>query len=262
MDSATYRFALKKWRPMLNSLNKITYIEDEPDIRAITEIALTQIGGFHLDVCVSGAEAIARTSDFGPDLIILDVMMPGMDGVETYTRLRQIPSLVDTPIIFMTAKAMTDEVAQYRAMGALDVIAKPFDPMTLSHRIETIWREHSARLDPSMQGQLRALIKRHCITLAEQVATIGRLLAESRCDEKRNSIARAQSVTHQIKGTAGSIGFAAVSSAAEELDDILKLLAQEPTASTEQMLVVRELFARLKELSHGAKPELSTLYSK
>ena len=246
---------------MSNCLKKITYVEDEPDIRAITEIALTQIGGFHLDVCASGAEALAKTSDFDPDLIILDVMMPGMDGVETYARLRQIPSLVDTPIVFMTAKAMSDEVARYRAMGAADVIAKPFDPMTLSDRIETIWRTHSASRDPSMQDQLRALVKRHCVTLAEQVATIGQLLNEAPCDGKVNGIARAQSITHQIKGTAGSMGFAAVGSAAAVLDDKLKLLAHEPTASAEQMRVIRELFARLKGMSDQTKPEASSLYT-
>ena len=246
---------------MSNCLKKITYVEDEPDIRAITEIALTQIGGFHLDVCASGAEALAKTSAFAPDLIILDVMMPGMDGVETYARLRQIPSLVDTPIVFMTAKAMSDEVARYRAMGAADVIAKPFDPMTLSDRIETIWRTHSASRDPSMQDQLRALVKRHCVTLAEQVATIGQLLNEAPCDGKVNGIARAQSITHQIKGTAGSMGFAAVGSAAAVLDDKLKLLAHEPTASAEQMRVIRELFARLKGMSDQTKPEASSLYT-
>jgi len=126
---------------MSDHLERITYVEDEPDIRSITEFALTEIGGFSLDVCASGLEALERMPGFHPDLIILDVMMPGMDGIETYNRLRAIPDLADTPVVFMTAQAMNHEMDRYRALGAADVIAKPFDPLALSARVQEI-REH------------------------------------------------------------------------------------------------------------------------
>jgi two-component system, OmpR family, response regulator len=125
---------------MSKQLRRLTYVEDEPDIRAITEFALKEIGGFDLDVCASGPEAIERTPDFEPDLIILDVMMPGMDGIETFNRLRAIPKLARTPIIFMTAKAMKHETDRYRALGVADVIPKPFDPIALADRIREIWQ--------------------------------------------------------------------------------------------------------------------------
>jgi DNA-binding response OmpR family regulator len=129
---------------MSDQLKRLTYVEDEPDIRAITEFALKEIGGFEVDVCASGKEAVARTPDFEPNLIILDVMMPGMDGIETYKRLREIPKLAETPVVFMTAKAMTHEIENYRDMGATDVIAKPFDPTTLADRLREIWdRAHA-----------------------------------------------------------------------------------------------------------------------
>jgi two-component system, OmpR family, response regulator len=124
---------------MPHSLQRVTYVEDEPDIRTLTEFALKELGGYELDVCASGPEALERTPDFNPDLIILDVMMPGMDGIETYRRLREIPNLAHTPIIFMTAKAMKHETDRYRALGAVDVIAKPFDPISLPDRIREIW---------------------------------------------------------------------------------------------------------------------------
>ena len=79
---------------------------------------------------------------FHPDLIILDVMMPGMDGIETYNLLRAIPDLADTPVVFMTAQAMNHEMDRYRALGAADVIAKPFDPLALSARVQEI-RQHA-----------------------------------------------------------------------------------------------------------------------
>jgi two-component system, OmpR family, response regulator len=124
---------------MAEHLRRLTYVEDEPDIRSITEFALKEIGGYDLDVCTSGLEAIERTPGFNPDLIILDVMMPGMDGVETYERLRAIPKLAHTPVIFMTAKAMKHETDRYKAIGAADVIPKPFDPITLADRVREIW---------------------------------------------------------------------------------------------------------------------------
>jgi CheY-like chemotaxis protein len=124
---------------MDTELKRVTYVEDEADIRSIAEIALAEIGGFTLDLCESGQEAIRKTPAFKPDLIILDVMMPGMDGIETYKRLRSIPQLAQTPVVFMTAKAMTHETEHFRALGAVDVITKPFDPITLPQRINQIW---------------------------------------------------------------------------------------------------------------------------
>ena len=125
---------------MAKDLKRLTYVEDEADIRTITEFALTKLEGFELDVCSSGREAVERTPTFAPDLILLDVMMPGMDGIETFNRLRAIPQLAHVPIVFMTAKAMKHEVDRYRALGASDVIAKPFDPITLGERIREIWQ--------------------------------------------------------------------------------------------------------------------------
>ncbi len=128
---------------MPRELKRITYVEDEPDIREVTKIALQTVGEFILDICESGREAIEKSPRFGPDLILLDVMMPGMDGIETFRRLRDHPELHDTPIIFMTAKAQPHEVNEYLSLGAAGVVTKPYDPMTLSDEIRDIWaRNH------------------------------------------------------------------------------------------------------------------------
>lgn len=124
---------------MAKQLTRITYVEDEPDIRTVAQIALETVGGFELDVCASGAEALLRTPDFDPDLILLDVMMPEMDGMDAFKHLRSKPDLADTPIVFMTAKAQPDEIRNYEALGAAGVITKPFDPMTLADEVRAIW---------------------------------------------------------------------------------------------------------------------------
>jgi len=127
----------------MNNLQKVLYVEDEPDIQAVARVALEMIGGFTLTICSSGAQALQEAPAFAPDLILLDVMMPGMDGPTTLANLRQIDSLTNTPIVFMTAKVQANEVASYKALGAVDVIAKPFDPMTLAAQVRSIWESQA-----------------------------------------------------------------------------------------------------------------------
>lgn len=126
------------------NLNRILYIEDEPDIQTVAKLALETIGGYVLEVCSSGSEAIAVAETFAPDLILLDVMMPGMDGPTTLKNLQEIKAIGNTPAIFMTAKVQADEVKQLKQCGAIDVIAKPFDPITLSETINGIWAKHKS----------------------------------------------------------------------------------------------------------------------
>ncbi len=117
---------------------KVLYVEDEQDIQTIARIALEKIGGFNLNVCSSGKQAIKEVADFVPDIILLDVMMPEMDGLETYQNIREIPGCQDIPVVFMTARVQTHEIKNYLAIGAVDVIAKPFSPMTLADQVNTI----------------------------------------------------------------------------------------------------------------------------
>jgi two-component system, OmpR family, response regulator len=124
---------------MSTPLNRILYVEDEPDIRFVAEMALQAVGGFSVISCASGEEALRAAPSARADLLLLDVMMPGMDGPGTLKALRALAATADTPVIFMTAKVQAAEVATYKALGALEVIAKPFDPMTLAARIQRIW---------------------------------------------------------------------------------------------------------------------------
>ena len=127
---------------MTATLTKILYVEDDIDIQAVAKIALEMVGGFTLRSCNSGKEALdPLTVAFGPHLMLLDVMMPEMDGPTTLTGLRQLPGLDKTPVIFMTAKVQASEVDYYKSLGAIGVIAKPFDPMTLATQIRQLWVE-------------------------------------------------------------------------------------------------------------------------
>ncbi|WP_203142250.1 response regulator [Marinobacter mangrovi] len=127
----------------MTDLERVLCVEDEPDIRAVAELALGAIGGLEVIVCTSGEEALQVAPENAPQLILLDVLMPGMDGPETLSALRRIPAVAAVPVVFMTARADPDEQAAYRALGAAGTIAKPFDPMTLAESVRAIWREQS-----------------------------------------------------------------------------------------------------------------------
>ena len=129
---------------MTTALERILYVDDDADIREVATLALVDVGGFVLLSCESGRDALLRAEAFMPQLVLLDVMMPCMDGPSTLSALRALPSLVEIPAIFMTAKVQAGEIADLLANGVLEVIAKPFDPMALADDIRRVWKRRDA----------------------------------------------------------------------------------------------------------------------
>jgi CheY-like chemotaxis protein len=125
----------------MTALQRIMHVEDDPSIQQVAKIALEAVGGFTVHTCSSGQQALDDYQAFAPQLILLDVMMPGMDGPTTLQQLRQKFDLSKVPAVFMTAKVQSSEVESYKALGAADVVVKPFDPMALSGQIRRIWQD-------------------------------------------------------------------------------------------------------------------------
>lgn len=116
---------------------RVLHVDDQADIRGIVGLALGKIGGFTVKSCRNGEEAIAEAGDFAPDLLLLDMNMPGMDGLTLLGRLRE--SGVTVPAVFFTAKTQAADLATYRAAGAIGTVAKPFDPLKLGRQLIEIW---------------------------------------------------------------------------------------------------------------------------
>lgn len=123
-------------------LKNILYAEDENDIRAIAQIALEDLGGFNVKYCTNGEEVIDAAPEFAADLLLFDVMMPGMDGPSALGEIRKLENYADVPAIFMTAKIQTAEVEHYKSLGVIEVIAKPFDPISLAETIKKAWADY------------------------------------------------------------------------------------------------------------------------
>ena len=130
---------------MTPTLQRVLYIDDEMDILRIAKFALKNTAGLEVETHTNGNDAVSLALSFKPDIILLDVMMPEIDGPTTFRTLRAVSELNHIPIIFMTAKVQPSEVDKYIEMGATGVIAKPFDPMELAETIKGYWSEFNAQ---------------------------------------------------------------------------------------------------------------------
>jgi CheY-like chemotaxis protein len=117
---------------------KALIIDDEEDVRYVAQLSLGRVGGMTVIEASNGEEGLARASSESPDFILLDMMMPGMDGAATLLALRASAKTSAIPVVFLTAKAMSAEVQRLKDLGAKGVVLKPFDPMTLASDIRTI----------------------------------------------------------------------------------------------------------------------------
>ena len=123
-------------------LKTILYVEDDLHVRTTAKLVLEVIGKFDVRECSSGQEALLAASDFHPDLILLDVMMPELDGLATLELLRCLPHLADTPALFVTGLTAQSDLDRYTEAGAIGVIPKPLAPLRLTEQLQTMWEDH------------------------------------------------------------------------------------------------------------------------
>jgi len=123
----------------LKGLEKILYVDDEADIRTVAKLALERVGGFEVKAEESAETALQLLNEWLPDMLLLDVMMPGMNGPALFAKLQDDERYKNLPVVFMTAKAQPVEVDSYLELGVLGVIPKPFDPFTLATQLQAIW---------------------------------------------------------------------------------------------------------------------------
>ncbi|ESQ84431.1 hypothetical protein AEAC466_08745 [Asticcacaulis sp. AC466] len=127
-------------------LKRILCIDDERDILDVTQMCLERIGGYEVFCCEGGQDAVAQAEATMPDLIMLDVMMPGQTGPDVFAALRKVSRLKGIPVIFMTARVQSAEIKTYLKQGVTSVIAKPFDAMTLAADVQNAWESfHAAK---------------------------------------------------------------------------------------------------------------------
>jgi len=120
-------------------LNRICYVEDDEDIQRIVRMALERIGKMTVEVVTDPMVAIGAITAFKPDLVMLDWMMPGMDGPTLFRKMKQLPEMSVLPVVFITAKATQRDMDELIALGAAGTISKPFSPKDLPDQLRAIW---------------------------------------------------------------------------------------------------------------------------
>jgi two-component system OmpR family response regulator len=202
---------------------RILHVDDEPDIREVVEISLGLDPGFSTRSCGSGEEALAAAIAWQPDIILCDVMMPVMDGPATLMRLRENALTANIPVIFMTARAQTRELDRFRSLGALGVIPKPFDPMTLAASVRSYVQPAHDPLDDLRAGFLQR-VKKDATMLSQD-----RLVLKDG-NRLTGTLDRIKHVAHGLAGAGGIYGFAEISDAAAALEDAVMAELADPGA--------------------------------
>ncbi len=215
---------------MTEELQRVLLVEDDLDIQAVALIALEDIGGLQVQACDTGYEALAHFATFRPDLVLLDVMMPGMSGPETLTALRGLPGGASVPVVFMTAKVQKNEVQSYLDLGAAGVISKPFEPMTLADDLRGLVQLHppdrEAEHDQGYQAELARLSARFAQDFPALMAGL-QATWEAVQRGERNAAELSQQ-GHRLVGTAGTLGHTRMAQIAAALERDRALTGEEP----------------------------------
>jgi CheY-like chemotaxis protein len=191
---------------------RVLHVDDEPDIREIVAISLGLDPEFEVRGCASGEAALVAAAEDTPDLILLDVMMPVMDGRMMLSHLRTNPRTAAIPVIFMTAQSRTSLIEEFRSLGVVGVIAKPFDPMTLASSVRIHLQPAEDTLAASRGPFLKRLCNDACVLFLCWSA-----FAEG---TEPTVLPGIRDVAHGLAGASGIFGFSQIGDAAADLEEI------------------------------------------
>jgi two-component system OmpR family response regulator len=196
---------------------RVLHVDDEPDLREIVEISLGLDPAFAVRSCASGGDAIAAAADWLPDLILLDVMMPDMDGPTTLARMRARPQIVHVPVVFLTVCAQSRERERFLSLGAAGVIAKPFNPMMLAAVVR--------RYAPAAETDIDRQRNRFLILARTDAAVLKQKRSAADWDSSA-MLHQIESIAHDIAEAAGVYGFHRLSVDAGALADAIVMIDQ------------------------------------
>jgi two-component system OmpR family response regulator len=212
----------------MKQCQSVLYVDDDPDICEVVRASLGLMAGLNVYIAGSGETAIDLAYALRPDLILMDVMMPGLDGPSTLKFMRESPPIDAIPVIFLTAKVLPAEIAHLLDLGAIGVIGKPFDPMTLGDQLLTVWK--SAGL-----GETSAPARSAPGAVKQQVSSLtGDFLRRTRRDVMRLTemferagtgdttvLKGAERLAHSIHGAGAMFGFPQLSATAGAIEQLI-----------------------------------------
>jgi CheY-like chemotaxis protein len=231
---------------------RVLHVDDEPDIREVVEISLGLDSDLVTQSCASGQEALVAAVDWAPDIILLDVMMPEMDGAATFARLRTNPRTAGIPVVFMTARAQSCELELFRSLGAVGVIAKPFDPMTLAESVRAHIEPPISRLG-AMRHEFLRRVDGDLVALAVHWSAL------EDGTEVSSSLAGIRSIAHKLAGAGGIFGFDEISEAAATLEEAV-ILGSEGSGTVSEIGCALDRVVACAEARGGSQNTADRMY--
>ncbi len=227
----------------------VLYVDDDPDICEVVRSSLCLLSGYDVRTADSGERAIELAAELLPDLILMDVMMPGLDGPSTLKRMRANEALAEIPVVFLTAKVLPAEVAHFLNLGAIGVIRKPFDPLKLGAELFNLWKKIYApeRKSPKGRGapaevqeKVQSLTDDFLRRTSAEVAALRELIERARLGD-RTVLKDIQVVAHSINGAGAMFGFPEVSASGRAIERSIEGVIAHPGSSGEPDVVQRLL---------------------
>ncbi len=254
---------------VVRKCRSVLYVDDDPQICVVVQTTLCLLAGMDVHTACSGEVAIDLAYEKRPDLIVLDLMMPGLDGPATYQRIRGSPLIADTPIIFMTAKLMPAEVAHFLGMGAIGVIGKPFDPLRIGDELNALWNKACATPALSDRPGAQAKVPDRVDALAESflARTTGdverlRVLVKCPRSDSRMELKEIERISHSIHGAGAMFGFPDVSTSGGAIEQLAVSLLLDPAVRAGSGEAALRLDQLTEQLSHALAAAHTTAPSK
>jgi two-component system, OmpR family, response regulator len=218
----------------MSTCRSILYVDDDPDICEVVQATLCLISGLDVHTANSGEAAIDLAYEIRPDLILMDVMMPGLDGPATFKRMRSSALINKTPVIFLTAKVLPEEISQFLRLGAIGVIGKPFDPLKLGDELFALWdgRESSREVVGARDAQAHVQAQVNSLADGFLQRTRGDAIRLNEMFERITTaepamLKEASRIAHAIHGAGAMFGFPRLSAAGGAIELVVgKVLAK------------------------------------
>ncbi len=231
---------------------RVLHVEDHPDMREVVRASLGLDPELESRDCESGQEALRIALDWPPDLILLDVMMPVMDGPSTLARLREDPRTAHIPVVFLTVRAQRRERDLFRTLGAAGVIPKPFDPMTLATSVRTYIRP--AQEDLEARGEFLRRVSEHAQTLVWRRSSVAKFTASLEV------LIEIREIAHELAASGAPNGFVEMAAAAARLEEATITALRSPAASNTMPDALDALLMRIAT-DMATAPRKETLYA-
>jgi two-component system, OmpR family, response regulator len=240
----------------------VLYVDDDEDICRVVQATLHLVPGLTIQTAYTGERAIDVAYDCRPELVLMDVMMPGLDGPSTFERMRQSGLLANIPVIFMTAKVLPAEIAQLLELGAIGVIVKPFDPLRLYGELCALWTTRVAvrqNADASAEpAQFRAQVDTLTLSFLRRARADGinltTMIRRAQVGD-RSVFAEIERVAHSLQGAGAMFGYPSVSNVGGKIARTVEALVANPGArdSLGDTAVLRELLELSQQLAQDVE---------